>query len=341
MDTSLPKHITSSRILVAVDLATCMDVLDLLRQVGDVHYVADFDQQLVESLIPDVDVYFGHTDVCVSQQLLDKAKRLRVVCTCSTGTDHIDLEALQSRKIHLISLTKEYELLDTFTSTAELAWLLLLACRRKLPQLFDRAKEGQIGLEDDQPLPHQLSRQVLGIVGYGRLGKMVAEYGRSFRMRVLVCDPYQQIDAPGIEHVDLDALVRTSDVISLHVHLNDETHHMINRQVLSHTKPGVTIINVSRGDLVCEDALLEFLESGHVVAAGLDVVHNEWDSNLRRRPLLEYARTHDNLILTPHVGGGSFESIVGARRFIARKLSAFLTHGADGLSCSNGVRDDF
>jgi D-3-phosphoglycerate dehydrogenase len=314
----------SPQILVAVDLSTCPEALDPLRQMGHVRYVSDFDQELIESLIPATDAYLGHTDVRVTEGFLAQASRLRVVCTCSTGTDHIDLNALRARDIDLISLTTEYELLDTFTSTAEMAWLLLQACRRRLPRLFARAKEGQIGLEEEQPVPHQLSRQTLGIVGYGRLGKMVAEYGKAFRLRVLACDPYKQIDTPGIEQVDFDTLVRQADVISLHVHLNDETRGMINREVLARTRPGVTLVNVSRGGLVCEEALLEALESGHIAAAGLDVVDNEWDADLRRRPLLEYARTHDNLILTPHVGGGSIESVVDARLFIAQKLADYL-----------------
>ena len=314
----------SPHILVAVDLSTCPEALDQLRQVGQVQHLAEFDQELVESLISKADAYLGHTDVRVTEQLLAKAPRLRVICTCSTGTDHIDLDALRAREIDLISITTEYELLDTFTSTAEMAWLLLLACRRRLPRLFERAKDGQVGLEEGRPIPHQLSRQTLGVVGYGRLGRMVTEYGKAFRMRVLACDPYVQVDTPGIEQVDFDTLLHRADVISLHVHLNDETRRMIDRKALARTRPGVTLVNVSRGGLICEEALLEALASGHVVAAGLDVVDNEWDPNLQRRELLEYARTHDNLILTPHVGGGSIESVVDARMFVARKLADYL-----------------
>jgi D-3-phosphoglycerate dehydrogenase len=320
------KHSPLPRILVAVDLSKCLDALEPLRKVGQVQHLSDFDQQLVESLIHDVHAYLGHTDVLVNEEFLSKAKQLQVVCTCSTGRDHIDLDALKARDIPLISLTTAYELLDTFTSTAEMAWLLLLASRRRLPRLMAWAKDGNIGLEPGQPLPNQLSRQTLGIVGYGRLGKMVAEYGKAFRMRVITCDPYKEVDSPGIEQVDFETLLRDADVISLHVHLNDETRYMIDRDVLARTKPGVTLINVSRGGLVCEEALLEAVQSGHVFAAGLDVVDNEWDANLYRRPLLEYARTHDNLILTPHVGGGSIESMVDARRFIARKLAEFLSN---------------
>ena len=95
----------------------------------------------------------------------------------------------------------------------------------------------------------------------------------------VVWDPHKKVQTPGIEQVDFDTLITTSDVVTLHVHLRPDTHHMINRDVLARMKRGVTIINVSRGDLVCEPDLLEALRSGHVSAAGLDVVHDEWDPN--------------------------------------------------------------
>jgi len=312
-------------ILVAVDLSLCIDALDPLRKVGNVHYIQAPDATNVGAAISSCDAYMGHTDVQVTELLLASAPRVRVVCTCSTGTDHIDLDALQRRAIDLVSLTTEYALLERFTATAEMAWTLLQACRRNLPRLQRHAVEGHIGLPSDLTLPVQLSQSTLGVVGYGRLGRMVTEYGKAFRMRVLVCDPHKPVQTPGVEHVDFDTLLAESDFVSLHVHLRPDTHQMINRKTIEKMKSGVTIINVSRGDLVCEEALLEALIGGKVAAAGLDVVHDEWDSNLADRPLLVYARTHDNLILTPHAGGASLAGVTEARRFIAGKLAAYLS----------------
>ncbi len=316
------------RLLVAIDLSLCPEALEELRRVAEVDYRPDLTQNELKESVGSYDAFWGHTNLRVDESTLSGATRLRVLCTATTGTDHIDVEAVKRRGIELISLTTEYELLDRFTATAELAWALLLACRRRLPALFDRAKEGEIGPFVDRPLPWQLSGKVLGIVGYGRLGKMVGEYGKSFRMRVLAHD-VKPVYAPGIEAVDFDTLVRRADVITLHVHLRKDTYHMIDNAVISRMKPGVTLINVSRGDLIREQDLLEALESGHIAAAGLDVVHNEWDSDLRARPLLEYARTHDNLVLTPHVGGATVESIAEARVFVAKRLVAFLSRNPE------------
>ena len=310
------------RILVAVDFSMCMEALDCLREVGEVEYVASIEQERLLERIGGFDAYYAWTENKVDLAFLERAERLEVVCTASTGTDHIDVAELKRRGIHLIAITHEYELLDRFTSTAELTWGLLLACRRRIPWQFERAKGGEVG--PDGFLPPQLSGKTLGIIGYGRLGKMVAEYGKAFRMRVLACD-IKPITAPGIEQVDFDTLISTSDIISLHVHLSDATRWMINRDVIARMKPGVVIVNTSRGDLIREDDLIEALESGHVAAAGLDVFHDEWDPNLRDHTLHQYARTHDNLILTPHVGGCSLESVSEARTFVARKLAKYLT----------------
>ena len=313
----------SPRILVAVDLPLCIEALDPLKKLGQVDYIYPFDRNDVLRRLADYDAYLGHTDIKVDKEFLEHANRLKVVCTCSTGTDHIDKIALQDRGIHLISITTEYELLDMFTSTAEMAWGLLLASLRRLPHQFDLAKQGHIGLEPGAVPQRQLSYKTLGILGYGRLGRMVGEYGKAFRMKVLACD-IKPVNADGIEQVDFDTLIQESDVLSLHIHLTPETHHIISRDVLFRMQKGSTLVNVARGDLVDEQALLEALESGHLAGAGIDVVHNEWDPNLAQRPLLQYARTHHNLIVTPHTAGGSLESITGARIFVAKKLAAYL-----------------
>ena len=315
---------TRPEILVTVDLSCCPDALDVLRTVGNVTYLPRPDRSLLAESLPRCDAYMGRVHNPIDSQLLDLAPRLKVICSCSAGTDHLDVAAIRGRGIHMISLTTEYELLDPFTATAEMAWTLLLACRRRLPRQFDRVKSGEMWVHPDMPLPEQLSEQTLGIVGYGRLGRMVGEFGRGFRMRVLACD-IKPICAPGIEQVDLETLFRTADVISLHVHLREDTRRMINRESIAMMKPGVTIINTARGELIDEDALLEALRSGQVDAAGLDVICNEWDPERAERPLIQYALTHDNLVMSPHVGGLSRTSLAMARRFIADQLARFLT----------------
>jgi len=152
---------------------------------------------------------------------------------------------------------------------------------------------------------------------------MVVEYGKAFRMRVLGCD-IRDRDVPGMAQVDFETLIRESDVLSLHVHLTADTRHIISRDVLARMKCGAILLNTARGDLVDEQALVDALESGHLFAAGVDVFHDEWDPDLASHPLFEYARTHDSLVISPHIAGASVESITGARVFMARKLAALV-----------------
>jgi len=256
------------------------------------------------------------------REVIERAGRLKVVATSSTGTDHIDVQALRERGIDLLALTHEYEVLDTFTATAEGAWALLLACLRRVPAALDAVRGGNWARWWGF-VSFQLSGKTLGVIGVGRLGKMVVEYGKAFRMRVLGCDPVE-FSIPGVRRVDLDTLLRESDVILLHVHLDERTRGMLSREAFRKMKGGVVIVNTSRGALIDEDALLEGLLSGKVYAAGLDVIEGEWMEDIGGHPLVRYCRSHDNLVITPHTASATVESIAGGRIHAARMLADYL-----------------
>jgi D-3-phosphoglycerate dehydrogenase len=311
------------KIFVTCDCDLCPEALEPLRRIGQVDYrPPPYRDEVLDSLV-EYSGWMCNTALRIDDAVLDRATSLKVIATSSTGTDHIDKKSLAQRGIQLIDIAREYELLDSFTATAEGAWALLLAAVRRLPQQFERAKQGCIGWDDTSWAPPQLSSKALGVVGCGRLGRMVAEYGRAFRMRVLAYDA-KSLNLPDVEQVDLDTLLAESDFVSLHLHLTDETRHVLDDTHLAAMKKGAVIVNTARGDLIDEQALLDALQSGHIGAAGLDVVHNEWDARLSDHPLLEYARTHDNLIVTGHVASACYESIAGARIFVARKLAEAL-----------------
>ena len=143
-------------------------------------------------------------------------------------------------------------------------------------------------------------------------------------MRVLGCDPVD-FAIPGVERVDFDTLLRESDVICLHIHLRENTRNLFDREAFARMKDGVVIINTSRGGLIDEQALLEALESGKVAAAGVDVLcKTDWMDDVTRHPLVKYAQKHDNLVIVPHIGGCTVESIAGARIFMAQKLADYI-----------------
>ena len=296
------------------------EAIDILNKSGDVKYENPSQERFLE-FIPQFDAYFASLEVLVDRAALDRAKNLKVIATPSTGTDHLDMEYASERGITVLSLKEDYEFLKNITATAEMAWTLLLSVIRKVPWGFDSVKSGEWGR--DRFRGHQLSGKTMGILGYGRLGKIVAQYAAAFRMRIIACD-LKRIDNPDVIQVDMDTLLGKSDVLSIHIHLTEDNRGIMDRMAFSKMKPGVVLINTSRGAVIDEPALVEALESGIVGAAGLDVITGEWEENLADHPLIRYASVNDNLLISPHLGGVTYESQEMAYNRTAFHLASYL-----------------
>lgn len=311
------------RVLCMLDLTGASEGIQQLQKVADVEILAPDRGRLLE-MIGDFDAVWAHTDLKMDREVLDRAQRLKVINTASTGTDHIDKETAAERGIQVLSITTDYALLDRFTATAECAWMLLLASMRHFRSATRHVLDGGWNLQ--QFAGQQLSDSTLGVLGVGRLGKMVCQYGQAFRARVLGCD-VKPFSEPGVEAVDFETMLAEADAISIHIHMLPENYHIFNADTFSKMKQGAVLVNTSRGDLIDETALLEALESGRLSAFGADVLHNEWRADMRKSPLVQYAQTHENVIVTPHIGGATRRSIVEARIFSAQKLAHFLQTG--------------
>jgi D-3-phosphoglycerate dehydrogenase len=286
-----------------------------------VAYVAS-DREEIWRRIPEFDAYFASLAVRMDREMLEHATRLRVIASAATGRDHIDLDCAAERGIAILSLKDDTEFLSNITATAELAWGLLLATIRHLPWAFAAAKAGQ-WRTGGRYRGHQLSGKTLGILGYGRLGRILAQYGKAFRMRVLACDIRDVTPEEGVTMVDFDTLLRESDVLSIHIHLQGN-EGLISKDAFDKMKPGAVLVNTSRGGIIDETAFIAALESGRLAGAGVDVITGEWDPDLSQHPLIRYANTHENLVISPHIGGVTFESQRMALEYTARKLKAHL-----------------
>lgn len=294
---------------------------DGLREVAEITHLPPGIATLGEQL-PKHDAYFASLEVRLTREIIESCPDLRAVATSSTGSDHLDLDALRERGIAFVSLKEETEFLDSVTCTAEMGWALLLAVVRKLPWSFEAAQRGHWARDEFRG--HQLSRRTLGILGYGRLGRIMAEIGNGFRMRVLANDVRPVEPADYVTMVDFDTLLRESDVLSIHIHLTPENRGLIDAGAFARMKTNAILVNTSRGAIIKEDDFVAALESGQLGGAGLDVIHGEWDADLRAHPLVRYANTHDNLVISPHTGGVTFESQAMAMRRTADMLAACL-----------------
>lgn len=277
------------------------------------------------AIIRDYDAFWGHTELKLDQEVLDRAEKLKVINTASTGTDHIDKEEAARRGIRILSITRDYGLLDGFTGVAEVAWMLIIACRRNLRTLLDRVLAG--GWTDENIVGDAISPLTVGVLGVGRLGTMAAHIGQAFGMRVLGCD-LAPFDIPGVERVDFDTLLAESDVVTIHIHLIPENYHLFDAEVFAKMKDGASLVNTSRGDVIDEAALIDALASGKLHSFGADVIHDEWRADMRGSALVRYAMDHENVIILPHMGGGRNKTRE-ARAFAARKLVQYLETGEE------------
>lgn len=260
----------------------------------------------------------------IDHALLAGGPKLRFVASPTTGLNHIDLAAAEAAGIAMLSLQGERAFLDRVPATAEHSWALLLALLRRIPWAQASVLEG--AWDRDAFRGGELHGKTLGIVGFGRLGSKVANYGRAFGMRVLACDPHQPL--PGwVEAADLLDLAQWSDVLSIHVSFAADTCKLIDETVLRNVKSGCLVVNTARGEVLDEGALLAGLSSGRIGGAALDVLRFENAGGQAAddaRALIVYAKAHENLLLTPHIGGATAESMEKTEIFIAEKIRAFL-----------------
>lgn len=226
---------------------------------------------------------------------------VKYILTASTGTNHIDKEYCKNNNIEIFSLTKELDIIEKISSTAEHAFSLMLSLIRNIPSSFNSVKNGDWNYEPF--IGRQLNYLTIGIIGYGRLGSKFYNYCKAFGSNVLVNDLYKE-DVPN--NADLDILLNKSDVISLHIHL-DGNYNFFNKNLLSKLNKKIYLINTSRGEVVDEEDVIYGLESGIIKGYATDVLKDEL-GNIKNSKLIEYSKTNNNVIITPHIGGMTLEA---------------------------------
>jgi len=298
----------------------------LLESFGEVHYHdVQSKGQLLEILKEHpFEALFAKLGIAIDQELIQVGSQLRFIITPTTGLDHIDLRETEARNIRVISLRGETAFLNTIHSTAEHTWGLLLALIRHIPAAVNSVQNGN--WIRTPFLAAELGGKVLGIIGFGRLGKIVAGYGAAFRMKVLVNDiNEEQIKSlpPGMIAVPLEQLLKESDVVSVHIPSTPSNYRFINQERIAFLKKRALLVNTSRGEVIDEQALLHALENNRLYGAALDVLEGDscWEDKVpETNALLTYARRHDNLLITPHTGGYGQDSIHATRAFITKKF---------------------
>ena len=248
----------------------------------------------------------------IDEELLRDTK-VKLINSCSTGLNHIDLEYCNQNNIEIQCHKNDYELINELPSTSELAFGLMMSLLRSIPQGSQHVKSRR--WDYTQFVGRQVKDLKIGIIGYGRLGKMMYNFCKAFEADVMVFDPY----VGNIGCSSIEDMLSKCDVISLHVHVTEETKYMINERLLGFMKKNSYIINTSRGEIVDEQAIINALKSGHLSGYGTDVIEHEF-GNIRKSPIIKGMRNGLNIIATPHVGGMTIEGQTKAYKWSIDKL---------------------
>lgn len=328
----IPSEMTSprsaERILVTESLGFSATAAGMLKELGVVTMADIRDRPELLTLAADATVLWVRLRHLIDAEVLDAAPSLRCIVTPTTGLNHIDAAAASGRGTPVLSLFGASDFLRDVRATAEHTLALVLALLRQLPAAAAHTKGG--GWDRDSFRGRELYGKTVGLVGYGRIGRIVARYLRAFDCNVLATDPAlssSDLD-DGTILVSLAELLRRSDIVSIHASYSPRSRGFFGRAQIEAMRPGAFLVNTARGELLDSDALVAALASGRLAGAAVDVLVGEAAATRGEDPLISYARTRDNLVLTPHIGGCTVESMEKTECYMAGRLREYLRHNS-------------
>jgi len=285
-----------------------------LRAAGfDVKEWYDISPEELKKVIADYDILIVRSRTRVTKEIIELGKKLKMIGRVGVGLDTIDIKAAESKGIKVINTPQM-----STVAVAELTFSLMLNLLRGTCSAIESMKKGL--WEKKHFYGNELYGKKLGIVGFGRIGRSVAERAKAFGMRILVYDIFVENDSlvrlGASRAPTLEVLLKESDIVTLHVTLTPETKHLINARALSLMRKGSYLINTSRGEVVNTKDLLEALKSGHISGAALDVYENEPPKEPWERELISLP----NVIATPHIGAQTHEAQVAGAIAIAENI---------------------
>jgi D-3-phosphoglycerate dehydrogenase len=280
-----------------------------LNSIGKTTYIDDPTIKDIFPIIHNYEAIFTNPNkskIFIGKKLIDAAKNLKVISTASTGTNHIDVDYAEKKGITVLALTEERKVINKISSTAEHAFALTMSSLRHVLNGHNDVMGGEWNYE--KFIGRQMDGLTVGVIGYGRLGKLYTNYCLSFGSQVVVYDPYKKNRKKNVEQVtNMKQLLRRADIISFHVHVTDETKNMVDKSWFNQMKSDVLLVNTSRGEIICELDLVDFLSKNNNAKIATDVLTDEI-RNLNNSTLLKYAITSDQVTITPHIGGMTKEA---------------------------------
>ena len=242
----------------------------------------------------------------IDKEVLDKMPRLKFISTRSTGFDHIDIEECKKRGIRVCNVPHYGE-----NTVAEFTFALILSLTRKMNIAFGKVGKMDFSIEGLKGM--DLKNKTLGVIGTGRIGANVIKIAKSFDMKIIAYDIYQNSELEknmGFEYVKLPNLLKKSDIITLHTSYSKESRHMLDKKAFSIMKNGVFIINTTRGGLIDSKSMIEYVNNGKIGGVALDVFEDEYKlKNSEGVGKVKKTLFSDKIILTPHIAFYTKEAV--------------------------------
>jgi len=290
----------------------------MLKETDGIHVDvrAGVDYEELKAIIKDYDALIIRSSTRVTEEILEAATRLKVIGRAGIGLDNVDIPSATKRGVVVMNTPG-----GNVITTAEHTISMMLALSRNIPQGTASLKAGR--WEKKRLQGKEVFNKTLGVIGFGRIGSVVADRARALKMHVIVYDPYvsrEVVEKAGFEAVSIEELYRRADYITVHVPKLKNTLNLINKEAFAKMKQGVMIINCARGGIVNEQDLLEALKAGKVGGAALDVFETEPPG---RSPLLEL----ENVIATPHLGAATKEAQTNVSIAVAKQIIDYLLNG--------------
>ncbi len=285
------------RVLVTWEIH--QESLDILKKRFKVDYKPGISKKELVSIVKSYDVLVIRTYTPVDKIVLDAGKRLKYIVSCSVGLDNIDIDECDKKGISVINAPG-----SNANAVAEHTVLLMLSSLRNISLATKKINKGDWNKKE--LIGKEIQKKIIGLFGFGKIGRLVAEKLSGFGVKLIAYDPYPpQIDVfkgLNVEKVDKEGIISKSDIISVHVPLTKETRYMFNSEMFSKMKKGVIIINTSRGGVINEKDLEKSLVSGKIYSIGLDVFENE---PLQKESFLLKNKKSN---ITPHIAALTQES---------------------------------
>ena len=286
-------------------------VIEKLSELGEVTNISDSKTKTEEliSNIVDTDIVVIRSSTKINKDILQKANKLKIIARCGVGIDNIDIEEATNKEIYVTNSPNA-----NIISVAELTIGLIISAARNIHTSNNSLKDKN--WDRNKFLGTELYKKQLGLIGFGKAAREVAKRLTAFGMEIVFYDPYVEASEDEANKVELDELLKTSDVISIHVVKTEETTNLINNEKLNLIKKGGILVNTSRGGIIDEESLFQKANED-LIFAGLDVFSQE-------PPDINETFSKSNIVTTPHLGASTYEAQLKAGLETVQNVSDIL-----------------